>query len=295
MSGAARTRPGGNRHRLGADLRALREARSLRLEDVAERVGVAPSTLSRIETGKAPARTSYIAVMLEIYEVSDPGERRRLVDLARDGQRKSWWAGCADLLTPDTGQFLDLESTALHVLCYSGPVVPGLVQTPEYAEAVILAARPGLSAEQARALTGVHVQRRELMRRNRTLSLRLVMDESALLRPVGGPRVLAGQLRRLAGHAADLKATLQVVALTGAGQPVSPPFTVLSFSERQDADVACMPGIGGQLVFARRGADVRAARDAFDALAHAAMSPQDSLDLIEKTAAQWQQDGNDER
>jgi hypothetical protein len=88
------------------------------------------------------------------------------------------------------------------VLCYSAQVVPGLLQTPSYAEAV-------------------QMQRRELMRRNRALKLHVVADESALLRPVGGVQVLTGQLRRLAEQAASLDATLQVVGLGSAEQPVS--------------------------------------------------------------------------
>jgi transcriptional regulator with XRE-family HTH domain len=293
VKGAERARPGGNRHLLGADLRRLREGRSLRLEDVAGKLDVAPSTLSRIENGMSPVRTSYVAVLLDVYRVSDQAERRRLTDLAREGQRKGWWDACADLLSAETGQYLDLEATARQVLSYSGHVVPGLLQVPEYAEAAFLAARPGLSAEEARSLTGVQMQRRELVRRNRRLHLHLIFDESALLRPVGGAEVLAGQLRRLAEQGASLNATVQVVGLGCAGQPVSPAFTVLGLSEPQQSDVACVAGLGGQVAFAKRRADVRAARDAFDALAHAAMSPADSLSLIERTAAQWKRQGSD--
>ena len=73
------------RRRLGAELRRLREAHSLKLEEVAERLGLAPSTLSRIETGKAPTKTAYLAAMLEMYNVEDPGARKALVDMAREG------------------------------------------------------------------------------------------------------------------------------------------------------------------------------------------------------------------
>src|SRR5580693_8015183 len=78
------------RRRLGTDLRRLREARSLKLEEVAVHLGVAPSTLSRIETGKAPTRTSYLAVMLDLYGVTDASQRALLADLAREGQRRGW-------------------------------------------------------------------------------------------------------------------------------------------------------------------------------------------------------------
>src|ERR1700678_4038470 len=83
--------PGIRRQRLGAELRRLREDRYLRLEDVAARLGGATSTVSRIESGLAPTRTSYLAVMLDLYGLDDPGERAILTDLARDGRRKGWW------------------------------------------------------------------------------------------------------------------------------------------------------------------------------------------------------------
>jgi len=90
--------PAIRRRRLGADLRQLRERRSLRLEEVAGELGVAASTLSRIETGKSPTRTSYLAFMLDLYGVADPARRRVLMDMAREGQRKGWWVAFVDVL-----------------------------------------------------------------------------------------------------------------------------------------------------------------------------------------------------
>jgi transcriptional regulator with XRE-family HTH domain len=100
------------RRRLGAELRRLREARSLRLEDVAVALGLVPSALSRIETGKAPVRTSYVYLMLDIYGIDDPEHRCALVDIAREGQRKSWWARHADILPPGAVEYLGLEAAA---------------------------------------------------------------------------------------------------------------------------------------------------------------------------------------
>src|ERR1700689_2564375 len=99
--GAGRPQPAGpalGRRRLGRELRQLREARWLRLEDVADRLGVAPSTLSRIESGKAPTRTGYLALMLDLYDIDDPAQRASLEELARQGQRDGWWTDYSDLL-----------------------------------------------------------------------------------------------------------------------------------------------------------------------------------------------------
>ena len=80
------------RRRLGAELRRLREAHSLKLEEVAEKLGAVSSTLSTIETGKAPTKLADPTAMLEMYEVEDPGARKVLVDMAREGHRKGWWS-----------------------------------------------------------------------------------------------------------------------------------------------------------------------------------------------------------
>ena len=119
------------RRQLGTGLRELRHARCLRLADVAAQLDVTPSTLSRIETGQAPARTSYVTVMLDLYGVHDPYQRAVLTDLAREGQRKQWWADCEDLLTAGTSHYLALESAATQIRTYSGNAIPDLLQTPD--------------------------------------------------------------------------------------------------------------------------------------------------------------------
>src|SRR5580658_5248810 len=139
------------RRRLGRELRQLREARSLRLEDVAAHLGVAAGTLSRIETGKAPTRTSYLKILLDLYGADDPDQRRQLTEIAREGQRKNWWSDYEDLITAETGRYLGLEIAADQVRSWSMLAVPGLLQTADYAEAVARATRPDLTASQARA------------------------------------------------------------------------------------------------------------------------------------------------
>lgn len=150
-----------SRSLLGRELRRLRESRSLRLEDVAIHLEVAPSTVSRIETGQAPARASYLAVMLAMYGVQDAGQRKELEDLARDGRRKSWWAGCERLLPEGFGRYLDLETAASHLWSFSAETIPGLLQTGRYAAAACRVSRPGLTADELHALTWVQARRQD--------------------------------------------------------------------------------------------------------------------------------------
>lgn len=151
------------RRRLGRELRRLREARLLRLEDVAGRLGVAPSTLSRIESGKAPTRAGYLALMLDLYDIGDPGQRDRLTDLARQGRRDGWWTDYSDLLPVATRHYLSLEAAATRLHGYSLQTIPGVLQTAGYAAAVCKAAQPGLNPSQITRLVAVTQRRQHIL------------------------------------------------------------------------------------------------------------------------------------
>jgi transcriptional regulator with XRE-family HTH domain len=267
------------RRRLGRELRQLREARSLLLEDVAAHLGVAPSTLSRIETGKAPTRTSYLTILLDLYGVDDADQRKRLADIAREGQRKSWWSDYEDLITAETGRYLGLEIAAEQVRSWSVLAVPGLLQTADYAEAVVRATRPDLTVSQARRLAAIP-QGRQTLARSSGRRLNLIIDEAALLRPIAPPDVMADQMRQLAAATADPSVTVRVVALTTPHPVLSPPFALLSFSDPDDPGLACCAGLGNQPFITQHAEQVSTLHATFAALSRAALSPTDSTDLI---------------
>jgi transcriptional regulator with XRE-family HTH domain len=267
------------RLRLGRELRELREARSLRLEEVAAHLGVAASTLSRIETGKAPTRTSYLTILLDLYGVDDADQRRRLADIAREGQRKSWWSDYEDLITAETGRYLGLEAAAAQVRSWSVLAVPGLLQTADYAEAVVRATRPELSASQARRLAAIPLGR-QTMARNSGRRLNLIIDEAALIRPVAPPDVMTDQMQHLATATADPSVTVKVVALTAPRPILSPSFALLNFSDLDDPGVACCEGVGGQLLLTQHAEQVSSLHSTFAALSRAALSPAATKDLI---------------
>jgi transcriptional regulator with XRE-family HTH domain len=263
------------RHRLGAELRRLRDASGLRLEDVAARLDVAPSTLSRIETGKAPTRTSYLYTMLDIYGVDDPQQRCHLADLAREGQRKGWWADYDDLLPPGTGSYLGLEAAASKICTFAVQAIPSLLQTAGYAAAVI---RAGLSAEQQDRLVAVTMRRQEISPGLR--ELHAVIDESALLRTFGSADVMAAQLDHLASTTTDPLITVQVLRLTASPQLLSPGFTILSFTDQADPDVGCGNGDEDQVNLTTGSDSVSRLRSTFTKLTQHADTPARSAELI---------------
>jgi transcriptional regulator with XRE-family HTH domain len=281
---ASTTDPTIARRRLGIKLRELREAQSLRLEDVATSLGVAPSTLSRIETGKAPAKRAYLSGMLNLYRINDPKMQRLLERLAREGQGRPWWYAGHDLLPDGAGRYLSLESTASLVHSYSTQTVPALLQTADYAAAVCQAARPSLSRDQVHKLVSITMRRQQMLH-DSGASLHAVIDESGLLRSIASADVMAAQIDHLLALAARSSVTVQVTTLAMRVPVLSPAFTVLSFSDPTDDDVAVSYDPGDQVVNSTRRRDADVMLATFATLAQAALSPTDSVSMISDLAS----------
>lgn len=272
------------RRRLGSELRRLREAHSFKLEDAAERLGLAPSTLSRIETGKAPTRTAYLTTMLDMYGVVDPKHRQTLTDMARDGHRKGWWAVYDDVLPTGFDIYVGLEAEAAALRVFEDQVVHGLLQTKDYARIVMRAVRMQQTPGQIDRAVELRIQRQEALTRDDPLKLWLILNEAVIRRTVGGAEVMYGQLTHLLDASEWPGVTLQVLPLSSGAHPaLNGPFCILEFPERTDPDVVYTEGVAGH-AYLERDSDVRACAEAFDLLRAAALSPADSADLISRVA-----------
>jgi transcriptional regulator with XRE-family HTH domain len=272
------------RRRLGTELRRLREAHSIKLEEVAEKLGLAPSTLSRIETGKAPTRTAYLTAMLDLYGVHDPAGRQILVDMAREGHRKGWWAAWEDVLPTGFGVYVGLEAEASSLRAYESLVVHGLLQTEAYARAASTALRRRQSPEQIERLVALRMQRQEVILRADPIELWLILDEAVIRRTMGSPELMRAQLNHLADASQWPNVTLQVLPFSAGLHPcLNGPFTIIEFPDRFDPDVVYTEGVAGQ-AYLERDRDVRIRAEAFDLIRAASLSPADSADLISKLA-----------
>jgi transcriptional regulator with XRE-family HTH domain len=270
------------RRRLGTELRRLREAHSLKLEEVADKLGLAASTLSRIETGKAPTRTAYLSAMLDLYSVDDLGQRQILVDMAREGHRKGWWAAWDDVLPTGFDVYVGLEGEAASLRAYESQVVHGLLQTEAYAREVMTTVRRRQTPDQIERLVQLRMQRQEIIVPGRAgpIELWLILDEAVIRRVMGSPELMRAQLNHLADASQWPNVTLQVLPFSSGLHPaLNGPFAIIEFPERFDPDVVYTEGVGGQ-DYLERERDVRARAEAFDLLRAAALSPADSTDLI---------------
>jgi transcriptional regulator with XRE-family HTH domain len=274
------------RRRLGSELRRLREARSINLEVVADRLGLAASTLSRIENGKAPTKTAYLTALLEVYEVTDPEQRQILIDMAREGHRKGWWAGYEDVLPTGFGIYVGLEADASGLRIYETQVVNGLLQTPEYAKAILREVNKKASPDQLQRATELRIKRQHTVEKPDPPDLWLILDEAVIRRPIGGPEVMASQLKHLVEASHWPNVTLQVLPFSaGAHSALPGPFTILEFPERTDDDVVYLDSWGGP-IYLEKERDVRMCAEAFDRLRAAALSTNDSVALANQVAGQ---------
>jgi transcriptional regulator with XRE-family HTH domain len=272
------------RRRLGSELRRLREDHSIKLEEVAERLGVAASTLSRIETGKAPTKSVYLNAMLEMYGVTDPSQRQVLVDMAREGHRKGWWSVYDDVLPTGFGIYVGLEAEAAGLRSFEGEAVMGLFQTPDYARAILREVQVRDTDEQVERLVDLRMKRQEVLDRNPPLDVWMILDEAVIRRTIGGPEVMRDQLARLVEASKKPNVTLQVLPFsTGSHAGLRGPFSILEFPERADPDVAYVESVAG-IIYLEKEREVRTAAEAFDRLRAAALSPGQSTDLIIEAA-----------
>jgi transcriptional regulator with XRE-family HTH domain len=272
------------RRRLGSELRRLREDHSIKLEEVAERLGVAASTLSRIETGKAPTKSVYLTAMLEMYGVTDPAQRQVLVDMAREGHRKGWWSVYDDVLPTGFGIYVGLEAEAAGLRAFEGEAVQGLFQTPDYARAILREVQVRDTDEQVERLVDLRMKRQEVLDRNPPLDVWMILDEAVIRRTIGGPEVMRDQLARLVEESKKPNVTLQVLPFeTGSHAGLRGPFSILEFPERADADVAYVESVAG-IIYLEKEREVRTCAEAFDRLRAAALSPGQSSDLIFEAA-----------
>ncbi len=275
------------RRRLGSELRHLRDARSIKLEEVADRLGVAVSTLSRIETGKAPTRTAYLSAMLDLYGVEDAAHRQALTEMAREGHRKGWWTVFDDVLPTGFSVYVGLEAEASSLRIYESQVVHGLLQTEAYAREVMTVVRRRRTPQEIERLVELRMQRQEVVLRADPLQLWIILDEAVLRRPVGAPEVMGSQLDYLCTASQWPNVTLQVLAFSSGSHPaLNGPFAIIEFAERSDPEVVYSEGVGGQGYLEERDREVRARSEIFDLLRAAALPPSDSAELIRTISRQ---------
>lgn len=226
----ARGGPTASRIALGAQLRRLREASRITTGQASEAIRATPSKISRLERGRSSARQRDVADLLTLYGVIDEAEREPLLTLARQASAPGWWQQYGDVLPRWFELYIGLEEAASIIRAYEVQFVHGLMQTEDYARAVILIAHAHAPVAEIDRRVSVRMRRQQLLTQPGAPRLWAVLDEAALRRPPGGPEVMRAQLEHLLRVTELPNVTLQIIPFrAGPHAAAGGPFTIVRF------------------------------------------------------------------
>lgn len=256
-------------------LRARRTALGLTVEDAANHLLVSPSKISRVETGQRNITARDIRDLAVLYRLTDQ-ERQLLAELAAGGKVRAWWQPFN--LPYSYATYVGLEADAISIRDFTLSVVPGLLQTDQYARAIVRAGYPHMSDESLQQLVQARLERQRRVLHEAGTNFTALLDESALRRVVGGPAVMENQLKSLL-KASELPNVIIRVVPFAAGPLPSPTnkFIILSFDG--PPDVVFLESLTGQLVLERE-SDLEAYHDAYAALQELALPAGGSYDRL---------------
>lgn len=281
---AKRQPPTVRMRRLAAELRGLRAAAGLTREEVSEQTNINSATLYRIETARVRPQRRTLLALLDKYGVRDEGQRADLTALSSQAGQLGWLQQYENELPEQYTAYISFEAEARTVRNYESLFVPGLLQTEEYARAVIRGVLPWANDEEVEHRVAARIRRQGSINKKEPLRLWAIVDEAAVQRLVGGPEVMADQLRIMVDAAGKPHVTLQVIPFaTGAHAGMPGSFVVMDFPDAADPAIVYTDSMAGDL-FLERETDVRRYNVTFDYLQAIALDPAGSVRLIEAQA-----------
>jgi transcriptional regulator with XRE-family HTH domain len=263
------------RRELGALLKELRTQRGWTAEQVGERLRFSPSKMSRLETGRRGASAHDISDLCDLYEVDDE-QRRRLLELASEGKQRGWWQP----LGLPYSTYVGLEAEAVSLSDYGLGFIPGLLQTGDYARAIVRAAVPKWVPEIVEQRVEGRLTRQQLLHQENAPHFEAVVDESVLHRVVGSRAIMRAQLERLLELSELPNVTLRVIPYEAGALPAgNNKFIILRFASPDVKDVVFIEGLTGDLYLDDPG-DVETYNTTFRTLVHLAKSPDRTRAII---------------
>ena len=243
-----------HRRRLRNELRRAREAADKSQREVATAMDWSISKVIRIETSAVNISTNDLRALLNFYDV-DPDRIETLVGVAKAAREAPKWSLYRDVASPEYISFLGYESSAAIIRNFEPLLVPGLLQTEEYAREVLNVIEEPIKRgdntleTKIDALVDLRMQRQELLSRDQPPELHFIMDEAVIRRMVGGPDLMRGQLRRLRELADAPNVTMRIVPFTyGIYERLRVPYVLFEFAEAEDEDVLYVENPLGELI-----------------------------------------------
>ncbi|TLS46246.1 helix-turn-helix domain-containing protein [Streptomyces montanus] len=282
---ASNVNPTVRRRRLGQELRRLRELKGMTAEEVAERLLVSQSKISRLENGRRSISQRDVRDLCGVYEVEDHRIVESLMQMAKDSRQQGWWHSFGDI---PYSVYIGLETDAASLRVYDPLVVPGLLQTRSYAEALITGALPEAAPGDIDKRVQVRLRRQERISDQETpLRLWAVLDEAALRRAVGNEQVMIEQLEHLTEMSQVPHVTVQVIPFTmGAHPGVSGQYAILEFPDAADSSVVYIEGVTSDL-YLEKANDVQKYSVMYEHLRAQALNADQSREFIANVAKDY--------
>ncbi|GAA1888999.1 helix-turn-helix domain-containing protein [Actinomadura bangladeshensis] len=272
---------------LGIRLRALRTRAGVTADDAARHIARTDSTISRMETGQSSVPARVLERLVELYGAT-PDEVAQLTELAKAARQRGWWQRYGEVLHPGFELYLGLEAEATEIDIYANEWVPGLLQTPEYARAIMSVEPRRPSDEEIQGRVEARLARQAILEGDEPVQYWAVLSEAVLRRIVGSPELMAEQLHALVARARQRNVKLQVLPFScGAHPAVSGAFTLvtLDLGEAAVAEYAYVENRAGSVMM-DKGPEIDIHKLTFDALRADALSPEQSVALIQKAAVE---------
>ncbi|MFJ9906818.1 helix-turn-helix domain-containing protein [Streptomyces sp. NPDC101152] len=282
---ASNVNPTVRRRRLGQELRRLRELKGMTAEEVAERLLVSQSKISRLENGRRSISQRDVRDLCGVYEVEDHRIVDSLMQMAKDSRQQGWWHSFGDI---PYSVYIGLETDAASLRVYDPQVVPGLLQTRQYAEALIAGALPETAAADVDKRVQVRLRRQErITAPENPLRLWTVMDEAALRRVVGNRSLMRDQLEHLVEQSQLPHVTVQVIPFEmGAHPGVNGQYAILEFPDAADSSVVYIEGVTSDL-YLEKANDVQKYSVMYEHLRAQALNPEQSRQCIADIAKEY--------
>jgi transcriptional regulator with XRE-family HTH domain len=270
------------RRLLGAQLRRLRERQGITREEAGYAIRASGSKMSRLELGRVGFKERDVADLLTLYGVTDDTDRDTLLALAQDANSPGWWHRYGDVLPGWFETYVGLEEAAALVRTYEVQFIPGLLQTEEYARAVISLGNSASPPEEIEQRVSLRITRQKLLTRGDAPRLWAVVDEAALRRPIGGRDVMRGQIERLIEATKLPGVILQVLPFRVGGHTAEAgAFTILRFPESDLPDVVYVEQLTSALYLDRRD-DVDSYMEAIERLCVVSAPPDNTAEILSR-------------
>ncbi|UUU33195.1 helix-turn-helix domain-containing protein [Streptomyces sp. CA-210063] len=284
---ASNVNPTVRRRRLGMELRRLREQKGMTAEEVAERLLVSQSKISRLENGRRSISQRDVRDLCGVYEVEDQRLVDSLMQMAKDSRQQGWWHAFGDV---PYSVYIGLETDAASLRVYDPQVVPGLLQTRPYAEALIAGALPETTPGDIDRRVQVRLRRQERISAPESpLRLWTVLDEAALRRVVGNRSLMREQLEYLVEQSQLPHVTVQVIPFDlGAHPGLNGQYAILEFPDASDSSVVYIEGVTSDL-YLEKPTDVQKYSVMYEHLRAQALNVDQSRQFIAGIAKEYAQ------